>query len=131
MFALFFILSIFILTCDIAQSNSFPKSSTTLISVSSKIEKSSNFTKSIFSKVGKNGEYQLTYYGLMLSGAVARSVAATAVQPLTLIKTMLQKRHGKMPEISFKVLTRGSGTQFIMSVPHGALNFAVTEVRLL
>ena len=32
-----------------------------------------------------------------------------------------------MPELSWKSLTRGSTTQFIMSVPHGALNFAVTE----
>jgi hypothetical protein len=104
---------------------------TTVITTSSnalKTSKSNNSTNSIFSKIGKNGEYQLTYYGLMLSGAVARSIAATAVQPLTLIKTMLQKRNGKMPEISWRVLTRGSGTQFIMSVPHGALNFAVTEV---
>ena len=36
------------------------------------------------------GRRQLTYYGLMLAGAVARSVSATAVHPLNVIKTVLQ-----------------------------------------
>ena len=38
----------------------------------------------------------LTYYGLMLSGAVARSAAATAVHPLNVVKTMLQTKEGKL-----------------------------------
>ena len=36
---------------------------------------------------------------------------------------------GKFPELKWDVLTRGAGSQFVMSVPHGALNFVVTEVR--
>jgi hypothetical protein len=39
-------------------------------------------TGSIFTKYDKNNEKTLTYYGLMLAGAVARSVSATAVHPL-------------------------------------------------
>ena len=36
---------------------------------------------------------------------------------------------GKFPEMKWHILTRGAGSQFVMSVPHGALNFVVTEVR--
>ena len=83
----------------------------------------------IFSKLDAKDHRVLTYYGLMLAGAVARSAAATAVHPLNVIKTMLQTKGGKMPELSWRVLSRGAGSQFIMSVPHGAINFAVTEVN--
>ena len=31
--------------------------------------------------------------------------------------------------MKWHILTRGAGSQFVMSVPHGALNFVVTEVR--
>ncbi len=34
---------------------------------------------------------------------------------------------GKIPEFKWKILSRGAGSQFIMSIPHGAINFAVTE----
>jgi len=34
-----------------------------------------------------------------------------------------------MPEFKWSVLSRGAGSQFIMSVPHGAISFVVTEVR--
>jgi len=86
---------------------------------------------SIFSKLDANNNRVLTYYGLMLAGAVARSAAATAVHPLNVIKTMLQTKGGKMPEFRWSVLSRGAGSQFIMSIPHGAINFAVTEVDML
>lgn len=75
----------------------------------------------------KTKEKVLTYYGLMVAGAVARSVSATAVHPLNVIKTMLQTRDGKMPSFTYRALTAGAGSQFIMSVPHGALSFAATE----
>jgi len=32
-----------------------------------------------------------------------------------------------MPEFKWSVLSRGAGSQFIMSVPHGAISFVVTE----
>jgi alcohol dehydrogenase class IV len=77
----------------------------------------------------KDNQRVLTFYGLMLAGAVARSVSATAVHPLNVMKTMLQTKHGKMPELKWSVLSRGAGSQFLLSVPHGALNFVVTEVN--
>jgi hypothetical protein len=84
--------------------------------------------KKLFTKLNSNNETVLTYYGLMLSGAIARSIAATCVHPFNVIKTVLQRKNGVMPDMHWRVLTRGVGSQFIMSVPHGALNFAITEV---
>lgn len=85
-------------------------------------------TDTIFARIDPNTkEKVLTYYGLMVAGAVARSVSATAVHPLNVMKTMLQTRESKMPELTWKALSAGAGSQFIMSVPHGALSFAATE----
>ena len=84
--------------------------------------------KFIFSKKTPKGDYVLTYVGLMVAGAIARSVSATAIHPLNVIKIMLQKQGGKMPELNFQTMTRGAGSQFIMSIPHGAINFVITEV---
>lgn len=86
---------------------------------------------SVFSKLDQNNKRVLTYYGMMLAGAIARSASATAVHPLNVIKTRLQTKEGKMPELSWKSLSRGAGSQFIMSIPHGALNYAVTETTKL
>jgi hypothetical protein len=80
-----------------------------------------------FTVLHDDGKRILNYYGLMVAGAIARATAATAVHPLNVIKTMLQTKDGKIPEIAWKTLTRGAGSQFVMSVPHGALNFAITE----
>lgn len=80
-----------------------------------------------FSKVGANNERELTYLGLLLAGAVARSASATAVHPLNVIKIMLQRKGGHMPEISFNSLMRGSGSQLAWSIPHGAFSFFVIE----
>jgi len=85
--------------------------------------------KFIFSKKTPKGDYVLTYVGLMVAGAIARSVSATAIHPLNVIKIMLQKQGGKMPELNFQTMTRGAGSQFIMSIPHGAINFVITEVN--
>lgn len=75
----------------------------------------------------KTGKLVLTYYGLMLAGAIARSASATAVHPLNVIKIMLQTKEGRVPSYTWDVLSRGAGSQFIMSIPHGAINFVVTE----
>jgi hypothetical protein len=100
-----------------------------IVITSNKVLKTNNITDDgIFARLNNKGDYALTYYGLMLAGAIARSVSATAVHPLNVIKTMLQKRNGKFPEFTWRTLSRGAGSQFIMSVPHGAFNFAVTEV---
>jgi hypothetical protein len=86
-------------------------------------------SSSIFSTVNEKGEKVLTYYGLMLAGAIARSVSATAVHPLNVIKTLLQTKGGVVPELKWSILSRGAGSQLIMSIPHGAVSFGVTEVR--
>ena len=80
-----------------------------------------------FSKVGTNNERELTYLGLLLAGAVARSASATAVHPLNVIKIMLQRKGGHMPEMSFNSLMRGSASQLVWSIPHGAFSFFVIE----
>lgn len=85
-------------------------------------------SQSVFNKLDKDGKRVLTYYGLMFAGAMARTCAATAVHPLNVVKTMLQTKGGVMPELKWSVLSRGAGSQFIMSIPHGAINFVVTEV---
>mmetsp|Transcript_7277 Transcript_7277/g.12089 ORF Transcript_7277/g.12089 Transcript_7277/m.12089 type:complete len:442 (+) Transcript_7277:132-1457(+) len=87
----------------------------------------SSSSTSMFHTLDANGTRVLTYYGLMTAGAVARSAAATAVHPLNVIKTLLQTKGGKMPAFRWRVLSRGAGSQLIMSVPHGAISFAVTE----
>jgi hypothetical protein len=91
--------------------------------------KDHHVSSSIFSTVNEKGEKVLTYYGLMLAGAIARSVSATAVHPLNVIKTLLQTKGGVVPELKWSILSRGAGSQLIMSIPHGAVSFGVTEVR--
>jgi hypothetical protein len=99
-------------------------------SSSSSVVASPTQEKFIFSKKTPKGDYVLTYVGLMVAGAIARSVSATAIHPLNVIKIMLQKQGGKMPELNFQTMTRGAGSQFIMSIPHGAINFVITEVHI-
>eukprot|EP01036_Dinobryon_divergens_P031943 gene31943-41437_t len=70
-------------------------------------------TGNIFTKFDENNKKVLTYYGLMLAGAIARSASATA--------------NGVIPEFKWSILSRGAGSQFIMSIPHGAVSYAVTE----
>lgn len=66
----------------------------------------------------------------LLAGAVSRSIAHTAVHPAIIVKTLLQGRGtaAQLNNLSFKLLTRGSGAQFFMSLPHGAFNYATLEV---
>jgi hypothetical protein len=127
---IFFVLLLFLLLTsnNVTGDNTFTFS-TAVVSKVECVNKEVN--KSIFSKVDSNGNEQLTYYGLMLAGAVARSAAATAVHPLNVIKTMLQTKEGKMPELKWSILSRGGGSQLIMSIPHGAVSFAVTEVGII
>jgi hypothetical protein len=80
-----------------------------------------------FRSFDENGHLMLTYYGLMIAGAVARTVAATAVHPLNVIKTVLQTKDVQLPSFRYSDLMRGSGSQLICSIPHGAFSFAVIE----
>lgn len=52
------------------------------------------------------------------------------MHPANVVKTLLQGRGtaSQLQNLSFKLLTRGAGAQFIMSLPHGAFNYATLEV---
>ena len=74
----------------------------------------------------------LSFWENMVAGAISRSVAQTIMHPANTMKTMLQKSQTiRMVDLlhprSFKRLTTGAGANFLLSVPHGAVNFAVLE----
>eukprot|EP00904_Undaria_pinnatifida_P012332 jgi/Undpi1/8229/HiC_scaffold_25.g10699.m1 len=81
---------------------------------------------------GGAGAVSLTFKEAMFAGAVSRSLAQTCMQPANVVKTLLQGRgtSSQLSKLSFKLLTRGAGAQFVMSMPHGAFNFATLEVIL-
>ena len=66
-----------------------------------------NSNSDLFTKLDHNNKRVLTPYGMMLAGAVARASSATAVHPLNVIKTMLQTKEGKFPELTWQALSRG------------------------
>ena len=79
----------------------------------------------------------LLFWENMICGAISRSVAQTVMHPANTMKTILQTRSQAgtdrltikqlaQPK-NIKLLTRGAGAQFLLSVPHGAVNFAVLE----
>ena len=83
----------------------------------------------------------LVFWESMISGAISRSVAQTIMHPANTMKTILQSSRKstnadivsptvlsilKSPN-SFQTLRRGAGANFILSVPHGAINFAMLE----
>ncbi|KAL9181275.1 hypothetical protein ACHAXT_010080 [Thalassiosira profunda] len=83
-------------------------------------------------------ERRLHFWEAMICGAISRSAAQTIMHPANTMKTILQssrKAPGKAPLTvrSFakwkhaKHLTRGAGAQLVLSIPHGAVNFAVLE----
>jgi len=88
----------------------------------------------------------LLFWENMISGAISRSFAQTMMHPANTMKTILQSRNSnryaqdlglaagsevRIGELlkprNLKMLTRGAGAQFLLSVPHGACNFAVLE----
>jgi len=82
---------------------------------------------------------RLHFWEAMICGAISRSAAQTIMHPTNTMKTILQssrKSPGKAPltVMSFtkwkhaKHLSRGAGAQLILSIPHGAVNFAVLEL---
>lgn len=81
----------------------------------------------------------LLFWESMVSGAVSRSIAQTVMHPANTMKTIMQSSRGPSkpklldlikPEM-FHRLTCGAGANFVLSLPHGAFNFAVLEsIRL-
>eukprot|EP00980_Cylindrotheca_fusiformis_P004614 scaffold982_cov139-Cylindrotheca_fusiformis.AAC.27 len=86
-------------------------------------------------RVGTGSDRQLFFWENMVSGAVSRSVAQTVMHPANTMKTIMQSSRGpERPTIGqlfrpsmFKTLSRGAGANFVLSIPHGAVNFAVLE----
>ena len=81
---------------------------------------------------------RLHFWEAMICGAISRSAAQTIMHPANTMKTILQSSRsvpGKAPLTiaSFakwenaRHLTRGAGAQLLLSIPHGAVNFAVLE----
>ncbi|KAL7535061.1 hypothetical protein ACHAXR_009252, partial [Thalassiosira sp. AJA248-18] len=95
-------------------------------------------------KVNRGGatvpaDRRLHFWEAMLCGAISRSSAQTIMHPANTMKTILQSSRsipGQAPLTvrSFtqwkyaKQLSRGAGAQLILSLPHGAVNFAVLEL---
>lgn len=79
----------------------------------------------------------LNFWENMICGAVSRSVAQIVTHPANTMKTVLQSNRDitanrvTLRQIAkvqnFKMLSRGAGAQLVLSVPHGAVNFAVLE----
>ncbi|CAM9750509.1 unnamed protein product, partial [Phaeothamnion confervicola] len=78
---------------------------------------------------GTRPEYRLTFWGSMVAGAVSRSVAQTALHPANVIKTLLQTKgsFSAIMPLTWTTVSRGAGAQFLLSLPNGALHFAVLE----
>jgi hypothetical protein len=78
----------------------------------------------------------LNFWENMVCGAVSRAIAQTATHPANTMKTLLQSNRDSATRMTLKeiakvqnlkMLTRGAGAQTILSIPHGAVNFAVLE----
>ena len=74
----------------------------------------------------------LSFVETMICGAVSRSVAQTIMHPFNCMKTLLQQPGSSsliqlMRPTNWGLLTRGAGAQAILSIPNGAVNFAVIE----
>ena len=79
----------------------------------------------------------LVFWENMICGAISRSIAQTVMHPANTMKTILQNSRLGVPNTptigelllpqNFHRLTVGAGANFILSVPHGAVNFAVLE----
>ena len=80
----------------------------------------------------------LVFWENMICGAISRSIAQTLMHPANTMKTILQNTRRGLPDSptigelmlprNFRRLTVGAGANFLLSVPHGAVNFAVLEL---
>jgi hypothetical protein len=75
----------------------------------------------------------LVFWENMVCGAISRSIAQTVMHPANTMKTILQSERippslvSLLQPSNFRRLSRGAGANFLLSVPHGAVNFAVLE----
>jgi hypothetical protein len=76
----------------------------------------------------------LLFWENMVCGAISRSMAQTIMHPANTMKTILQNERVPpslatlLRPSNFRRLSRGAGANFLLSVPHGAVNFAVLEL---
>ena len=75
----------------------------------------------------------LVFWENMICGAISRSVAQTLMHPANTMKTILQQNNAPsltsmLTPQNLPTLMRGAGANFVLSVPHGAVNFAVLEM---
>eukprot|EP00804_Cyclotella_cryptica_P008911 CCRYP_012024-RB/>CCRYP_012024-RB protein AED:0.13 eAED:0.13 QI:298/1/1/1/1/0.75/4/433/304 len=81
---------------------------------------------------------RLHFWEAMICGAISRSAAQTIMHPANTMKTILQSSRSVPNKAPLTIrsftqwenarqLTRGAGAQLILSIPHGAVNFAVLE----
>jgi hypothetical protein len=101
----------------------------------------SSSSSSIIPAVAAAPSRRLHFWEAMICGAVSRAAAQTIMHPANTMKTMLQSsrkvpgQKAPLTVLSFltqweytKQLTRGAGAQLVLSIPHGAVNFAVLEL---
>lgn len=76
-------------------------------------------------------EIHMPYTSFLMLGSSLGSVAQTSLHPANVIKTLLQTKgsFGAILPLTWATLSRGAGAQFLLSLPNGALHFAVLEVR--
>lgn len=80
----------------------------------------------------KRNQRTLSFIETMICGAVSRSVAQTVMHPFNTMKTILQSQSSStlahlLRPTNWPMLMRGAGAQMLLSVPNGAVNFAVIE----
>jgi len=122
--------------CSIRSTTAVP-GATSSISTASTTFAASTDASAASSRGGAVAMRPLAFWESMICGAVSRSMAQTIMHPANTMKTMLQNSRGGpgaptiatllRPE-SFHRLTQGAGANFLLSVPHGAVNFAVLEL---
>lgn len=65
-----------------------------------------------------------------VAGALAKAGAMVIAHPLFVIKVLLQSKVEKLPSLTVSLLTRGMISQIVLSLPHGAIAYVVTEVTI-
>ena len=79
-----------------------------------------------------NPPRHLSFWESMTCGAISRSVSQTLTHPANAMKTILQSDEtatikSLVQRNNLRRLTQGAGAQLVLSLPQGAVNFAVLE----
>ncbi len=98
------------------------------------IESSSSKSSPLAATTAKaaNAARSLSFWESMLCGSISRSVSQTLVHPANTMKVILQSdktatARSLMQRHNLRRLTQGAGAQLVLSLPQGAINFAVLE----